>query len=122
MKFTIKYEVFLDMLKQAGKKLTYQKLANRNVKIATFESKVFVEANSYAIWIEAQVEGHGQCQLPLKPFVEVIKTFKGKDELVIQIDERELSIENFSMSITDCALSDKVRQALLNTGVKYNKG
>ena len=101
MKFTIKHAVFLDMLKQVGKKLPHQRRGDNDVRISACASMVFVESNHAALGVETQVAEDGQCLLARKPFIEIVKTFSAKDRLTIKVSDGRLQIDTFSMGVQE---------------------
>jgi len=118
MKFTIEYATFMDMLKQVGKKPAHMKRADKGLRISACTSRVFVESNEMTIGVDATVSEDGQCLLDRKSFVAVLKTFKGKDPLPIEVNEGRLAIDSFSMPVKEWSAHAEIPENFVPGGPK----
>ena len=105
------------MLKQAGKRPAHKPRIKRDVKISACASKVFVQVYDMAMGIDARVAEDGQCTLERKPFMEVLKTYAGKDVLTIQVNNERLKIESFSMPVNESLSTAAAPEKYVSYGV-----
>lgn len=101
MKFTIELKPFTKMVETVSKKMPGQKKAEAQMRLFACAARVFVESNQVVAGVETLVFEDGTCLLPRVPFREVLKTFRGRKNLTVEVDPKGLHIGGFSMRVTE---------------------
>jgi len=99
MKFTVEYRVLMKMLELVGKCMPGQKRADKSVKLSACAARVFVEANGTTGGVEVLLFADGECVLPRKKFVAILKTYRGRKNLTMEASAGGLRIDGFTMPV-----------------------
>ena len=96
MHFTVERKRLVKMLEAARRKWPGQKKKDKQVFLYACAARVFIEANMVTAGEEALVFRDGGCWQPLESFLELIKSYRDKEHIIIEADEKSLRIGNSS--------------------------
>src|SRR5437016_2468073 len=98
MKFTIERAALVKMVEQVRVKLSGRE-KDQPLKLWACCARVFVTSGGIVAGREALVFEDGECLVPGKHFSRILKSYRGKKNLTIDVDEKGLRIGGFSMSV-----------------------
>ena len=103
MKFTIERQVLIRMTEQAHGRSRSKKSREASIKLAACAARVFVAGSAATAGYEALVFSDGECFIPAKNLLAVLRTYPNQTNLTITVDARGLHIDQFTMPVTGFA-------------------
>ena len=90
MKFTIERRALIRMVEQMRGKMPGRRRGDVPLKLWACAARVFVTSGGEVAGYEALVFEDGECVVPGRRFSRILKTYKGKKNLTIEVDEKAL--------------------------------
>ena len=100
MHFTIERARLVKMLESVRRKLSGQKMKEKDVRLFACAARVFVEANGVMAGSEALVLRDGGCLQPLEQFLALIKSYPDKKNVTIEADRCALRMFTSTRSVS----------------------
>ncbi len=101
MRFTVERMALVRMPEMLEGKSRGRVRRMQFVRLTACAPRVFVEANEMTAGIEALVLVYGTCHLRRVPFLGVMKSFTGRENVSIEADEQWLRMANSQMAVPD---------------------
>ena len=99
MKFTIERRPFVRMVEQLGLRRSSKHQGEAEMKLSACAARVFVATSGLVAGHEALVLEDGECFLPGRRFLSLLKSYKGEKNLTLEIDDRGLRIGTFTTPV-----------------------
>ena len=101
MKFTIERMRLVRMIELLEGKARGRARRIQFLRLTACAPRVFVEANEVTAGLEALVLADGICHVRRLPFLNVLKTYAGRENITIEANEQWLRIVNSSLAVRD---------------------
>jgi len=92
MKFTIEQKALSKILRLVGRKMPEAKKSDVVVRLSACAARVFVESNQTVAGVEALVFEDGSCTLPRKEFMDLISSYRDRQNLTIEANARFIEV------------------------------
>jgi len=99
MHFTTERKRLVKMLEIIRRKWPWQRVKERDVRLFACAARVFVSANEIVAGEESLVLEDGGCVVRLDQFLTLLKTYKYKRNITIQVDEGCLRMFRTTMPV-----------------------
>ena len=101
MKVTIERSVLIRMLEQSRGGMRSKRERNFGISLSACSARVFVIGPNTTAGYEALVFEDGECFVKAKTLLEVLRTYANKVNVTITVNLNGLSIERFTMPVSD---------------------
>ena len=101
MKFSVDRMALVRMLEMLEGKSRGRARRIQFLRLTACAPRVFVEANEVTAGIEALIFADGTCRVRRVPFLNVLKTYTGRDNITLEADEHRLRMAGVSLAVRD---------------------
>lgn len=100
MKFTIDRRLLIKMIEKTRRGTRYTPNRSRDIYLSACAARVFIIGPVVVMGYEAMVLEDGECRVPAKRFLDILRSYQEKENITIQATAGTLTIARFTMPIT----------------------